>query len=118
MKEFLNVLGGIAAVVLLIAAGLGLTWVVQGNEFFLYKTFAPKYEDVRRETFEHSKAYNEGMVQELQNMQFEYVQAAPEHKDALASVILHRVADYDIQKLPDNLRRFVEDLRREREFAK
>lgn len=118
MKEFLNVLGGIAAVVLLIAALLGLTWVVQGNEFFLHRYFAPKMEDVRRETFEHSKAYNQGMVQELQNMQFEYVKAKPEHKDALASIILHRVADYDIEKLPENLRRFVGELRREREFAK
>ena len=50
---------------------------------------------MRRETFEESKAYNAGMIQELQNMQFEYVKAAPEQKDALASIILHRVADYD-----------------------
>ncbi len=118
MKQFLNVLGGIAAVVLLIAALLGMTWLVQGNEFFLQKYFAPKMEDVRRETFEHSKAYNQGMIQELQKMQFDYVKADEKHKDALASIILHRVADYDIEKLPENLRRFVQELRREREFAK
>ena len=47
----------------------GLTWAVQGNDFFMYKVFAPKYEQVRRTTFEQSKAYNQGMVQELQNMQ-------------------------------------------------
>jgi hypothetical protein len=44
---------------------LGLTWVFQGNDFFLTRFFAPKYEQVRRETFENSKAYRDGMVQEL-----------------------------------------------------
>lgn len=118
MKEFLNVLGGIAAVVLLIAALFGLTWLVQGNEFFLQKYFAPKMEDVRRETFEHSKAFNQGMVQELQNMQFEYVKADEKHKDALASIILHRVADYDLEKLPADLRDFVQQLKRERALSR
>lgn len=117
MKEFLNVLGMIAAVLLLIAALFGMAWLVQGNEFFLQKYFAPKYEDVRRETFEHSKAYNQGMVQELQNMQFEYIKAKPEHKDALSSIILHRVADYDVEKLPEDLRDFVQQLKRERALS-
>jgi hypothetical protein len=91
---------------------LGLGWAIQGNDFFLTKYFAPKYEDVRRETFEHSKAYNQGMIQELDNMRFEYVKASPEHKQALASIILHRAADYDEDKLPSDLRNFIRDLRR------
>lgn len=90
---------------------LALTWVFQGNEFFLYKVFAPKQEAVRREVFEESKAYNQGMVQELQNMQFEYEQASPEHKAALASIILHRAADYDVEKLPADLRSFISGLK-------
>jgi len=96
---------------------LGVTWIVQGNDFFLYRCFAPKYEQVRRETFEQSKAYNEGMAQELQRMQFEYVQADDEHKAALASIILHRVADYDESRLPPDLHAFVESLRQERSHA-
>ena len=89
------------------------TWLIQGNDFFLFQVFAPKYEQVRRETFEQSKAFNQGMIQELQNMQFEYVKALPEHKAALASIILHRVADYDEQKLPTDLRAFVQQLKHE-----
>jgi len=89
-------------------------WVVQGHDFFMYKVFAPAYEQARRETFEQSKAYNEGMKQELQNMMFEYVKATPEHKDALASIILHRTADYDVDKLPEDLRDFIKGLRKER----
>ncbi|MFA6447743.1 MAG: hypothetical protein WCW31_05870 [Patescibacteria group bacterium] len=97
---------------------LGLTWVIQGNDFFLYKVFAPKYEAARRETFEQSKAYNQGTIQELQRMRFEYVKAAPEQKAALASVILHQVADFDENRLPPNLKDFINQLKRERETAK
>lgn len=104
----------IACIVGFVFAGLGLAWIVQGNDFFLYKVFAPKYEDVRRETFEHSKAYNQGMIQELENMHYDYIKADPEHKKALASIILHRAADYDETKLPPDLREFIQQLRRER----
>ena len=108
MKDILvPILIGVA----LIVAILGLTWIVQGNDFFLYKHFAPKYEAVRRDTFEQSKAFNEGMITELQNMQFEYVKATPEQQKALASIILHRTADYDMSKAPVELQEFVKKLR-------
>lgn len=90
---------------------LGLGWAFTGNDFFLYKVFAPKYEAVRRETFEQSKAYNQGMIQELQSMQFQYEQASDEHKEALASIILHRCADYDDAQMPSDLRSFITKLR-------
>lgn len=102
-----------AAGAIFLGIGLGLTWCVQGNDFFLYQAFAPKYEKVRRETFEQSKAYNQGMVQELQNMQFSYIQAKPEEKAALRSIILHRAADYDVNLLPLDLHDFIMKLRRE-----
>jgi len=97
--------------IIALAGFLGLIWIIQGNDFFLYKTFAPKYEAVRRQTFEQSKAYNQGMVQELQNMQFQFIQADKEHKAALASVILHRAADYDESAMPPALAEFVRGLR-------
>ena|SRR3990167_5257410 len=111
--EKLKIAGiGIGGLVLI----LGIIWVAQGNNFFLYKVFAPAYEQVRRETFEQSKAYNQGMIQEIQNMQFEYIKASPEHKEALASLILHRAADYDESKLPSDLRAFIGELKNKRSF--
>jgi hypothetical protein len=107
MKNFLSAL----LVGIMILLGM---WLIQGNAFFMYKFFAPQVEQVRRETFEQSKAYNQGMIQELQNMQFEYIKADDKHKDALASIILHRVADYDEDKLPNDLRTFIQQLKRER----
>jgi len=98
---------GVLAVIVLFA----LTWLVMGNEFFLYKIFAPKQEAVRREVFEQSKAYNQGMIQELQNMRFEYIKADKEHQVALASIILHRAADYDENRMPIDLRQFIHNLK-------
>ena len=61
-----------AATIGILVALLALGWLFTGNDFFLFKVFAPKYEQVRRETFEQSKAYRQGAIQELQNMQFQY----------------------------------------------
>jgi hypothetical protein len=107
MKPVAIVIGAVVGV-------LALTWLLEGNNFFLYKVFAPKMEAVRRETFEQSKAYNQGMIQELQNMQFEYAKATPAQQAGLAAIILHRTADYDENKLPMDLRAFIQKLRNER----
>ena len=104
MRVFLIVLFAIIAI-------LGVPWIIMGNNFFLYQFFAPKNEAVRRQTFEETKSYNQGMVQELQNMQFEYVKADPAHKDALKSIILHRAADYPEDKMPSDLRFFIQSLK-------
>lgn len=104
----------IGVVFLVPIAILTLTWIAQGNDFFLYRTFAPKYEQVRRETFEQTKSYRQGMIQELQNMQFQYEQADEAHKDALKSLILHRAADVPEDVLTPSLNAFISELRRTR----
>src|SRR5574341_819953 len=115
MKDILKNLLGIVLVIVVV---LGLIWGIQGNNFFMYKVFAPKYEQTRREVFEQTKSYKQGMIQELSNMQFEYYQASPEHQKALASIILHRSADYDENMLPSDLRSFIQLLKRERALNK
>ncbi len=111
------ILGVLGFIVLIVVC----TWIFQGNEFFLYKVFAPQQEQVRRETFEESRAFNQGMVQELQNMQFEYVKTKDQNqKDALASIILHRAAGYNLNDpaVSPDLRSFIQQLRRERSEAR
>lgn len=102
---------------LFLAAILAIGWIAQGNEFFLYKVFAPKQAAVERQVFENSRAFNQGMVQELQNMQFDYVKEKdPKAKEALASIILHRAAGYNMEDpvVPADLKSFIEGLKRER----
>lgn len=108
MKVSYIVLGSIGTLMLI----LGLTWLVQGSDFFMYKVFAPKYEEVRRQTFEQTKSYRQGMIQELQNMQFEYEKTNDKSvKDRMASIILHRSADFPEADMPSDLRSFISELR-------
>lgn len=97
--------------VLGLVALLGLGWIFTYNDIALTHFSQPRYEAIRRETFEQSKAYNQGMVQNLRTMQESYVLADDEHKTALASVIKHETADYDVDSLPPDLQTFVRGLR-------
>lgn len=82
--------------------------------FYIYRWVAPREESVRRETFEQSKAYNQGMQQDLQKLAFEYAKADDAHKPMIASVILQRTADYDTTQLTPELQTFIHELRAER----
>jgi hypothetical protein len=104
------VLGGILGIVV-------LTWIFQGNDFYLYKVFAPRQEAVRRQVFEQSRAFNQGMVQELENMQFKYAEENDEGaKTALADIVIHRASGYnmDDDSVSQSLRSFVQSLKDER----
>ena len=103
----------VAAVLGILVLFMAMGWLVQGNDFFMYKFWAPKYEDVKRDVFENTKSYREGKVQELRNYQMQYVQATPEHKAALRKIILHQIADFPEENLPTDLRVFLSQLRSE-----
>ena len=104
----------VLCVLAFVAVVFGLGFLAQGQDFVLYKFFAPRYEGVRRQAFEQTKSYNQGYIQELQNMQFEYVKADKEHQQALADIILHRAADFPAEKLPPDLAAFIAKLRNDR----
>jgi hypothetical protein len=111
----------VMGVFLFFVVAMALGWLVQGNDFFMYKFWAPKQEAVRRQVFEQTRSFNAGMVQELQNMQFEYVKTTDkEAKAALASIILHRASGYNMDDpiVPADLRAFVAQLKREQTEAR
>ena len=107
----IKIVGVIAAVFVgLIALG----WVLEAEDVLRLGFFAPKYEAVRRNTFEQSRAFNEGMQQELQRMRQDYLTAPDETaRAALKAIVLHRVADYDLDQIKDpTLTAWILDLRR------
>lgn len=106
MKAFLSVLLGIAALIGLIALG----WALTANQLALQSVFAPKFEEVRRDTFETSKAYRDGMAQELRALQIEYIKADEKIKPALASAIKHKAAGVPADALPHDLALFIKEL--------
>jgi hypothetical protein len=96
---------------LLILVGLlGLGWVLTANDLALQKVFAPAREQVRRDTFEQSKAYRDGVIQELRSMQFEYLRADEKHKAGLANVIRHKLAGFPEDAIPSDLQQFIKEL--------
>lgn len=94
----------IATICLLASTGFDLAYI---------SFWQPKYENVQREVFENTKSYNQGMIQEVQNMQFEYSKATESQKPALRKIILHRVADFDLNKMPYDLQVFIQELKNE-----
>jgi len=107
----------IPMILLILVVMYGLGFLATGGDLAIYKFWAPKQEAARRQVFEETKSYNQGMIQELQNMQMQYVQADQAHKDALASIILHRAADYPEDRMPRDLQVFVHNLKKERGIA-
>ena len=97
--------------VLALVGLFALTWLAMGNNFFLYKFFAPKQEAVRRQVFEQSKAYNQGMIQELQNFYVEWAGATPTQKQAIEDVVRHRLSDFPNESIPNHLKGFVDKCR-------
>lgn len=91
-----------------------IIWGLAFHGIIFQSVFSPMQENVNRKVFENTKSYNQGMAQELQKMQFEYIKAPKEQQGMLASVILQRTADYDLERLPPNLKSFIEGLKRER----
>lgn len=103
MKPILAIVGGVV--------GFGaFIWGVAYHDLLFTAFFAPKYENVRRNTFEQSKSFRTGAVQELQNMQFEYIKASPEHKAALADIIRHRASEVSEDAMPADLQSFISNL--------
>jgi F0F1-type ATP synthase membrane subunit c/vacuolar-type H+-ATPase subunit K len=106
-ETLINIAAVIALVATLIGAGFGIGYI----GYKAYDYFAPKYRAVDNKVFKESEQYNDGMVRDLENLQMEYMKATPEQKDGLRSIILHRFAVYDENRLPGNLRAFYQDLR-------
>jgi hypothetical protein len=71
-----------------------------------YSFFAPRYEQVRYDTFKQSQAYNDGMIRDLQELKRDYLAANDEQKGALKALTLHRFEVYDIRRLPPDLQAF------------
>ena len=104
MKSVLAIVGGVV--------GVGaLAWGLTYHQLIFTSFFAPKFENVRRNTFEQSKSFRDGSLQELENMRFEYIKASPEHKVALKDIIIHRATEVPEDALPQDLYNFIQGLK-------
>lgn len=102
----MSVLKVIGVVLLCVVLLFGVGFAIQGADFFMYQVFAPKYEQVRRNTFEQSRAFNEGQMQHLRSIQAQFATATPEQQKALAQLVMQNYAAYDVSKLTPQLQDF------------
>lgn len=102
-KEILLWVAGLFAVIAVI-------WLLAFNNLAMMKVFMPAQEQVRRETFEQSKAYRDGAIQELRAMQFEYIKATPEQKLMMKPLFMHKLAGIPDDAIPLDLKTFIQSL--------
>lgn len=108
MKDVAKFVFGSLLVLVLI---VGSAFFFQGLDLSLFGFFAPKYEQVRRNTFEQSQSYNEGMRRDLESIRDQYLTTTdPTAKAALRATFIHRAEGYPNQ-LPADLQSFYDSLR-------
>lgn len=96
-----NTLTGIAVVI----AALLVLWAFQGNDFFMYKFFAPRYEAARRTVFEETPSYVQGKQQFLTRLHHEWVTSdSQNHRDATCALARHEASTLKPEYLPNNLK--------------
>ena len=103
MKELFCILGIIMLAVAIIVGG-------SYGSLALYRTFAPQWEDARTDVYRNSKSYVEGTIRDLRRLKREYEKADESQQPPLRTIILQRSDELDYDKLPSDLRRFIESL--------
>lgn len=114
-----SIVGVVVAFVAFISLMVALDWGGSLYGLAKYGYFAPRYANVERKVFEGTHSYNQGMVQEFENMQQQYIITTdPTAKRLLGDTILQRASEYPNEdQLPPNLQNFLNNVRKDRGFA-
>ena len=88
-----------------------IVFVIEGLGLVTLGVFGPWREEIRRETFEETKSFNESKKQDLIRYRLQYLQAEANEKEAIASTIRMMFADYDESKLEPELAEFLRDIK-------
>lgn len=107
LKGLCGSIGGLIIVVALIVGG---TFGAGYLGLAVYRTFGTAYESARTDIYRNNKSYIEGTIRDLRDLRREYVTAEDGHKDAIRTLILHRAGELDWDRLPSDLREFLNEL--------
>jgi hypothetical protein len=97
--------------VVLLVFCLGMDWVVAGQNFFLYKFFAPRQAEVERQVYEHckqltpilTKQYRQGNIQRLGTLCLQVSQTDDGHKGMINDIIQQEFQEWDMSDVPAHL---------------
>jgi hypothetical protein len=98
------------SVILVIVLGIGVIVGGSYGSLYLFKTFAPQWEDARTDVYRNSKSYVEGTIRDLRRLKREYEAADESQKSMLKTLIFQRSDELDYDQFPGDLRRFIDSL--------
>ena len=107
MKNFLGTIGAIVMFVgLIVGIVFGAPWLT----LQVKRMWGTELQSVETDIYRENKSYVEGTVRDLRELRVDYVKATDSQKEALRSLILHRAGELDWDRLPRDVREFLEEL--------
>ena len=102
--------GSVFSVILVVVIGAAVLIGGSYGGLYMFKTFAPQWEDARTDVYRNSKSYVEGTIRDLRRLKREYETADESQQQSFRTIILQRSDDLDYDHLPVDIRRFLETL--------
>lgn len=106
--EILKWIGGFVLVIALIA---GAAFGIPALRLQVMRMYGTELESVKTDIYRENKSYVEGTVRDLRELQVDYTKADDSQRESLAGLILHRANELDWDRLPSDVRQFLNDLK-------
>ena len=103
----------VGSVILGIGLLLGLSFVSDSYNLWHYKFWGMKQAAAENSVYENNTIYVQGKRETLNTLRRQYKTADPAHKPAIKEEILSEAVNVDLNKLPEDLRSFVQGLQGE-----
>lgn len=98
-------------VAMLVMYALG--FLATGGDLAIYRFWAPKMENARREVFENTQSYVQGKTEYLSRLRFQYqtAEAGSAQQAAIRSLVVSEASTVDNSKLPVDIQAFVAQMK-------
>lgn len=96
--------------VLFVALFIGASFAVPYLRLQILRMYGTEFESVKTDIYRENKSYVEGTIRDLRELRVTYIQSTPSQQETLKSLILHRANELDWDRLPADLREFLEEL--------
>lgn len=112
MKKYAKGEMGVGGTIALGLLGIGaLTFVGTAYNYGMFKFWAPKFENVKRQVFENTYSYKRGTIQDLRDYQQAWITGDSVHKQGLKPMIIGAADQIPQDELPPDLAQFVVSVR-------
>jgi hypothetical protein len=100
----------VGGVILFFALIFGITYLGDAYDVWHTGYWGPKQAAVENKVYENNTIYVQGKRENLNRLRSEYRTADAGHKAAIKEEILDEAVNVDLNKLPEDLRTFIEGL--------